>query len=58
MKIIVLQFESVELGVRAADRTLKTYGKKHKINTVTGVIERFAPISDEQRYCKLHCCGC
>jgi hypothetical protein len=41
-----LQFESVELGVRAADRTLKTYGKKHKINTVTGVIERFAPISD------------
>ena len=41
-----LQFESVELGVRAADRTLTTYGKKHKINTVTGVIERFAPISD------------
>ena len=41
-----LQFESVELGVRAADRTLTTYGKKHKINTVTGVIERFAPITD------------
>ena len=41
-----LQFENVELGIRAADRILTTYGKKHKIDTVEGVIKRFAPKAD------------
>ena len=41
-----LKFESIALGVRAADRTLATYGKKHNIDTVEGVISRFAPEAD------------
>ena len=41
-----LQFENVELGIRAADRILTTYGKKHKLDTVEAVIKRFAPKAD------------
>lgn len=40
------QFGSMEAGLAAADKNLQTYGTKYGINTVAGVINRWAPGSD------------
>jgi hypothetical protein len=40
------KFDSAFYGIRAAGRTLKTYRNKYGINTVTGIINRWAPPSD------------
>ena len=50
------EFENKDLGIRAGDRVLTTYGEKHKINTIEGVVERFAPAADNndtEAYIKL-----
>lgn len=35
-------FESWEYGFRAASITLRSYARKHKIDTISGVVKRFA----------------
>lgn len=40
------RFETPEAGVAAASRLLDTYEKKHGLNTVAGIIGRWAPTSD------------
>jgi len=40
------QFESPVFGIRAAARTLRTYREKHGLNTVSGIINRWAPPSE------------
>lgn len=40
------QFSSPQDGLSAIDRLLGIYGSKHGINTVNGVISRWAPASD------------
>lgn len=40
------QFEDPVYGLRAADRVLENYGKKHGINTLNDTIFRFAPPED------------
>jgi hypothetical protein len=37
---------SYEEGIRAMDKNLEVYGTKHKINTLRGVISRYAPPSE------------
>ncbi|MDZ4813078.1 MAG: hypothetical protein SGI99_10760 [Pseudomonadota bacterium] len=37
------RFKSAPDGIRALARTLITYDKKHKINTIRGIINRWAP---------------
>ena len=37
------QFISIEYGIRAAMITLKSYIKKHHVDTVQGIIHRWAP---------------
>ena len=37
---------SYEEGIKAMDDNLKVYGTKHKINTLRGVISRYAPSSE------------
>jgi len=39
-------FESIDMGLRAGDRVLTTYGTKHGINTIEKVLNRFAPKGD------------
>lgn len=39
-------FESMAHGVRAAAKVLLTYYRKHKLNTVRGIINRWAPMSE------------
>lgn len=39
-------FPDLETGVAAADRNLQTYANKHGLNTVSGVINRWAPPSE------------
>lgn len=48
------QMESPEVGIKAIDENLKTYGEKHGINTLRGVINRWAPASenDTESYIK------
>jgi len=41
------QFTSPEEGIAAADKNLKIYGEKHGINTLRGVISRWAPPTDK-----------
>ena len=41
------QFSSYEEGIKAMDENLKAYGTKHKINTLRGVISRYAPPQDK-----------
>ncbi len=41
-----VSFEDPMYGVRAADKVLTTYGTKRGINTVRGLINRFAPPSE------------
>lgn len=36
-------FDTMEDGIAAADRNLQTYGSKHGINTLSGVVSRWAP---------------
>ena len=45
---------SYEEGIRAMDKNLEVYGTKHKINTLRGVISRYAPSSenDTENYIK------
>jgi hypothetical protein len=45
---------SYEEGIRSMDENLKVYGTKHKINTLRGVISRYAPASenDTENYIK------
>lgn len=38
-----ITFDSPEFGVRAAGRVLQTYRTKHNLNTVKGIINRWAP---------------
>lgn len=40
------QFGSIDDGIRAADKNLAAYGSRHGINTLSGVISRWAPASD------------
>lgn len=40
------RFETPEQGVSAADRLLVTYANKHGLNTVAGIVGRWAPTSD------------
>ena len=37
------QFDTPEHGIRALARTLTTYSTKHNLNTVAGIINRWAP---------------
>ena len=37
------QFENVDYGIRAIYRILKTYREKHGLNTIEGIINRWAP---------------
>ena len=39
-------FDSMSWGVRAGYRILKTYKDKYGINTIEGIIKRFAPSSE------------
>jgi hypothetical protein len=41
-----VSFEDPMYGVRAADKVLTTYGTKRGINTIRGLINRFAPPSE------------
>jgi hypothetical protein len=41
------QYSSPEEGLAAADNNLKAYGEKHGINTLRGVITRYAPPTDK-----------
>ena len=41
------QFSSPEEGIKAMDNQLRIYGEKHKINTLRGVISKYAPPSDK-----------
>jgi len=41
-----VSFESSPFGVRAADKVLTTYGRDYGINTIRGLINRFAPPSE------------
>lgn len=41
-----VKFKSPEWGFRAAYRTLMTYRNKHGLDTVAGIITRWAPESD------------
>lgn len=36
-------FETVEHGLRAAGRILRTYATKHQLTTIAGIISRWAP---------------
>ncbi len=50
------EFKDIDFGIRAGDRVLTTYGEEHKINTIEGVVERFAPAEDNndtEAYIKL-----
>lgn len=40
------QYATPEEGIKAIDENLKAYGSKHKINTLRGVISRWAPPSE------------
>jgi hypothetical protein len=40
------QYATPEEGIKAIDENLKAYGTKHKINTLRGVISRWAPPSE------------
>lgn len=40
------QFVSPYWGIRALAKTLKTYQVKHKLNTIAGIITRWAPPSE------------
>lgn len=41
-----VQFISPEYGIRALSKLLDTYANKYGINTVRGLIERYAPASE------------
>lgn len=41
------QYKTPEEGIAAADQNLKVYGEKHGINTLRGVISRWAPPQDK-----------
>ena len=40
------QFDDRISGIRAADKVLNNYGKLHNINTIEGMVNRFAPKDD------------
>ena len=48
-----VQFTSPEMGIRAAARTLKSYRKKG-LTTLTGIINRFAPGSENNTESYIH----
>lgn len=41
------KFKTMELGVRAAARNILTYYRKHRLDTVRKIIERWAPPEDK-----------
>lgn len=41
-----VQFQNMIQGIRAAIITLRTYFNKHNINTIEGIIKRWAPESE------------
>lgn len=42
-----VKFETPEYGFRAAYKTLLTYRAKHGLDTVEGIINRWAPVEDD-----------
>ncbi|WP_106351350.1 hypothetical protein [Paraburkholderia fungorum] len=40
------QFDTIQQGIQAADRNLLGYGTRHGINTIAGVVNRWAPKGD------------
>ena len=44
------QFTSPEFGIRAMARTLKTYHRKHGLNTLRGIINRWAPPAENNTH--------
>ena len=48
-------FETPEYGVRAMGKTLQTHQKKHNLNTISGIISRWAPPkeNDTQAYIQI-----
>ena len=47
-------FDSPEMGIRAIGRILRTYSRKYGINTVSGIVSRWAPPNenDTENYIK------
>lgn len=45
-------FKSADFGIRAAGRLMRTYKKKYKLNSIEGIVRRWAPESenDTQNY--------
>lgn len=41
-----IQFESPEYGIRAMARVLRNYQRRHNINTIEGIVSRWAPSSE------------
>ena len=52
-----VKFKSSVYGIRAIGKVINTYEKRYKINTVKGIITRWAPPSENntQRYIKFVC---
>ncbi len=48
------EFDAPEYGIRAGVRILRTYKEKHGLNTISGIISRWAPETenDTQSYIK------
>lgn len=42
------QFVSIEMGIRAAVLILKSYIKKHRVDTIAAIIHRWAPDGQKQ----------
>ena len=47
-----VKFKAPEYGIRAMGRVIRTYRKQYKINTISGIIKRWAPPSENntQKY--------
>ena len=45
---VFVKFASPEYGIRAMARILRVYNNKYKINTVRGIISRWAPTSENR----------
>ncbi len=41
-----VQFDTPHFGIRAATRTLRTYYRTHNLDTVRGIVNRYAPAAD------------
>ena len=43
-----VKFKAPEYGIRAMGRVIRTYRKQHKINTISSIIKRWAPPSENK----------